>query len=256
MANMISAELYKLRKSKGFWIMIAIAAGLAAFVSIAFGAIPAEDLMGMRPASASEMLNGALSGNISGILFILVGFTVVFINGDFDSGTVRNPLAIGVTRCAYYTAKFVAILVTCAAFIVVTMLATVLPYFIFEPWGDAFNLLNFLSSTGVGYLILVAQATLFMTVALVTRKLGATLGIVLGYLVLDMIIGAFILMMETSSLVRTLANILPTPAAYYLAYLSIGEANFGNVMMVIVISVAMIGVLSLVAVGSLVKKDI
>lgn len=256
MGNMISAEFYRLRKSKSFWIMIAVAAGLAVFSSVLFGAVPAEDLMGMRPESASEMLNGAMSGNLSNILFILVAFTVIFINGDFSAGTVNNPLAIGITRWNFYIAKFVMLLITCAAFVVAIIIGTVLPYLIFEPWGDAFNFVNFLTGVGLGYLILVAQATLFIAVAILTRNLGATLGIVLGYLVLDMIVGAMILVMEVEGLGRTLANILPTPAGYYLAYLAIGEANFGNVMMVVAVSVVMIIVASLVAVGSLVKKDI
>ena len=256
MFNMISAELYKLRKSKSFWIMIAIVVGISAFMSIVFGLAPADEMMGMRPESASEMLNGALPMNIQIILFILVGFVIVFVCSDFDSGTVRNPLAVGVSRVEYYIAKFVGVLITCAIFVVVTIIATVLPYLMFEPWGDAFNFGNFMASVGIGYLILVAQSTLFMGIGMGMRKIGATLGIILGYLVLDMIISSFILMMEVEGLLRTLANILPSPAGYYLGYLTIGEANFGNVMMVVVVSLAMIVVMSLLAVGSLVKKDV
>jgi len=229
---------------------------MSAFMSIVFGMLPAEELMGLRPESASEMLTGALPMNISTILFILVGFIVVFINSDFDSGTVRNPLAVGVSRLEYYTAKFVTVLITCAAFVMATVLATGLPYLIFEPWGELFNLTNFIASIGVGYLILVAQATLFMGIALMTRKIGATLGIVLGYLVLDMIIGAFMAMLEITGILRTLANLLPSPAGYYLTGLSTGTANIGNVMMVVVVSAGMIVVVSLMAVRNLVSKDI
>jgi hypothetical protein len=127
---------------------------------------------------------------------------------------------------------------------------------IFEPWGDMFNFSNFIASVGVGYLILVAQATLFMAVALMTRKIGATLGIVLGYLVLDMIISAFMAMLEVNDVLRTLANVLPSPAGIYLTELSTGTANFGNVMMVVVVSVGLIVVVSLLAVRNLIKKDV
>ena len=256
MANMISAEFYKLRKSRSFWIMLAIVAAMAAFMSIVFGVVSADELMGMRPESASEMLIGAVPMHVQTILFILVGFIVVFINTDFDSGTIRNPLAIGVSRVKYYVAKFVMILLTCAAFVIVSILATGLPYLLFEPWGDAFNFANFVASVGVGYLILVAQATLFMAVALITRKIGATLGIVLGYLILDMIINAFMMLLETSDVARTLANVLPSPASYYLAGLAEGTANFGNVMMVVAVTLALIIVVSLLAVSSLVRKDV
>jgi len=257
MFNMISAELYRLRKSKSFWIMLAVVIGMSAFMSIIFGIIPpADDLMGMRPGSTGEMLMGTIPTNIQTILFILVAFIIVFICSDFDSGTVRNPLAVGVSRLEYYTAKFVGMLITCAVFTIATILATGLPYLMFEPWGDLFNFTYFIASVGIGYLILVAQATLFMTVGIVARKIGATLGILLGYLVLDMIISAFIMMLEVEGILRTLANVLPSPAGFYLGEITTGTANFGNVMMVVVVSVVMIVVLSVLAIGHLTKKDV
>jgi len=257
MFNMISAELYKLRKSKSFWIMLAVVVGFSGFMSVIFGVMPAEDLMGLRPESASEMLIGALPSNIQPIIFVLVVFVVLLVNTDFDSGTHRNPLAVGVTRLEYFIAKFVAVVIACAVFVVAAVMTTGLVYLAFEPWGDMFNFGNFIASIGVGYLILLAQGTLFMAVALITRKLGATLGIVFGYLVLDMIVGTFIVMMEeTSDVVRMLANILPGPAAYYLTGLATGIADTGKVIMVIVVSVVMIIVLSVVSVRSLVKRDV
>jgi len=256
MFNMISSELYRLRKSKSFWIMLVVVAGMAAFTSVVFGLLPAEDLMGMRPESASAMLAGAIPMSMQTILFILVGFIVVFVCSDFDSGTIRNPLAVGVSRLEYYISKFVGILITCAIYIVITVIATGLPYLAFEPWGDGLNLANFMGSVGIGYLILVAQATLFMAIGMMARKIGATLGIVLGYLVLDMIISAFIMMVEVEGIVRSLANIFPSAAGFYLGEVTIGAASIGNVMMVIVVSVVLIVVMSLLAIGSLVKKDV
>jgi len=266
MFNTISSEFYKLRKSTGFWIMIFIAGVLAIFTSLMFGLLPIilpnDDFaaMGLQPASVSEILNSAMSSNISNILFILVGFTIVFINSDFSSGTIRNPLAIGISRVEYYFGKLVTVLVTCAAFVIVTTLGTALPYFLFEPWGDAFSFLPFLSGLAIGYLILVTQATLFMAVALIMRKLGATLGIVIGYLVLDMIIGGFVMVVamtaEVNPVIRGLLNIFPTPAAFYIGEVSAGVADVGNVILLIAVSVGVIVVMSLFAIRSLSKKDV
>jgi len=266
MFNTVSSEFYKLRKSTGFWIMILIAGVLAVFTSLLLGLmpfiLPGEDLtiMGLQPGSVSEVLNNAMSSNISNILFILVGFTIVFINSDFSSGTVRNPLAIGISRLEYYIGKFVTVLITCAAFVVVTTLGTALPYFLFEPWGDAFSFLPFISGLAIGYLILVTQATLFVSVALMMRKLGATLGIVIGYLVLDMIIGGFFMVVTMTSdvnpVVRGLLNIFPTPAAFYIGEVSAGIADVGNVILLIAVSLGVIIVMSLLAVRSLVRKDV
>jgi len=256
MFKMISAEVYKLKKSESFWIMLLVIGVLSAMFSVAFGVIPAEELMGMRPESAGEMFMTGFSTITQNILFLLVGFTIVFINSDFSSGTIRNPLSVGVSRVHYFIAKFITILMTCFLFAVVGVLATGVPYLLFEPWGDVFNLSNFLASFAIGYLILVAQATLFMTIAFITRKVGSTLGIIIGYMLFDATVGAFIMVVEIDGIVRTLANILPSSASFYIAELSMGTANFGNVMMIVTIAAGTILVTSLFAIRSLTTKDV
>lgn len=264
MFSTVSSELFKLRKSIGFWIMILIAGVMAIFSSVLMGLLPmmlpGEDLMGLNPGSVSEILNMALSSNISNILFILVGFTIVFMNSDFTAGTIRNPLAIGISRLEYYIGKFIIILITCLAFVIVVIIGTALPYFLFQPWGDSFHFANFMAGLGIGYLILVTQATIFSTVALITRKTGATLGIVIGYLVLDMIVGGFVMVREMfgdiNTVVRGLLNIFPTPAGVYLNEVSMGIADVGNVIALIIVSVALTALMSALAIRSLNKRDI
>jgi len=256
MFNVISSEFYKLRKSKGFWIMVVVVAAMAALSSVVFGLLSAEELMGMRPESGSAMLIGALPMNIGTMLWFLVGFVVIFINFDFESGCIRNPLAIGITRVQYYGAKFVMGLLTCFIFVVVTLVAATLPFAVMEGWGDGLDVGAFLASVGVGYLILVAQVTLFMSLAMMLRKIGPTLGALIGYLVLDMMISAFMVFVELGDVLRGLANVLPSPAGFYLSGLSTGDAYFGDVMWVVVVSIAVIVVMSLLAIRSLTRRDV
>jgi len=256
MFKMISAEVYKLKRSESFWIMLLAIGVLSVIFSVAFGFIPGEELMGMRPETAGEMFMSGFGNITQNILFLLIGFTVVFVNSDFTLGTIRNPLAVGVTRLNYLIAKFITILITCFLFMVVAILATGLPYLIFEPWGDVFNLSNFLATFALGYLILVAQATLFMAIAFITRKVGTTLGIIIGYILFDATVAAFIMMTDIDGIVRTVANILPSAAGFYLAELSMGTAIFGNIMMIVGIAVATIVIASGLAIKSLTSKDV
>jgi ABC-type transport system involved in multi-copper enzyme maturation permease subunit len=202
------------------------------------------------------MLIAALPMNIGTMLWFLVGFVIIFINFDFESGCIGNPLAIGITRAQYYGAKFVMALLTCFIFVVVTLVAATLPFAVMEGWGDGLDVGAFLASAGVGYLILVAQVTLFMSLAMMLRKIGATLGVLIGYLVLDMVVSGFMAFVELSDVLRGLANVLPSPAAFYLNGLSTGDAYFGEVMWVVVVSVVVIVVMSALAVGSLTRRDI
>lgn len=265
MFKTVSSELYRLRKSTGFWIMVLVAGFLAALSSVLMGVlplmVPGEDLTGLAPESVSQMLNSAMGSNISSLLFILVGFVVVFITSDFSAGTVRNPLAIGISRLEYVVGKFVSILVTCACFVVVTLVATALPYFAFAPWGgENFYMAHFLGGVAIAYLILVTQASIFTMVAMFMRKTGATLGIAIGYLVVDMLVGAFVtvsaMFMDINVFIRGLLNILPTPAGVYLNEVSIGVADTTNVLLLIGVSVFIMAVTAWLSITTLSKKDV
>jgi ABC-2 type transport system permease protein len=253
---MISAEIYKLRKSESFWLMLLIIGVLSALFSVVLGVLPAEDLMGMRPETAGEMLMSGFGSIMQNILFLLIGFTVVFINSDFSLLTVRNPLAVGVSRLNYLCAKFVTILIICFLFMTIATIATGLPSLLFAPWGDAFILSNFISTFIIGYLILVAQGTLFMTVALMTRKVGSTLGIIIAYILLDALVAGSLMFAQIDGIFRTLLNIFPSAAGFYLQELALGTAEFGNVLLIVAVSIVMILATGTLAVRNIARKDV
>jgi len=261
MLNMISSEFYRLRKSNIFWLLPLILAGIAVLLGVVLGTLPDGEMgmggMGtMRPDNASGMLAFALPLNISNILWLLIGFTIVFISSDFSAGIIRNSLSVGVSKVEYYISKFVMVLIMCAVYSVVVIAVTTLTYTMFEPWGTGINIGDFLASVGLAYLILVAQAILFMAIALITRSVGASIGIILGYVILDSIIGSAVGMFELSTVVRTLANIFPSPAGFYLFELSHGTADLGDIMLVVMVALGTIVISSLLAIMSLTKKDI
>jgi len=257
MFKMISAEGYKLRKSKSFWIMLGVIVGMAAFVSVVFG-ISSEELMetGMRPDTVGEML-GVMAGLMTTIiLFMLVGFTITFISGDFETGVIRNPFAVGTKRIHYLMAKFVMILIACGIFLVAGIGVAGLTYMAFEPFGTGFDLSNFLMGVGASYLSLVAQATLFMAVAVMTRKVGATLGIVLGYIVFDLLVGTFVTMLEVEGIVARLASFLPSGSEGISHALSAGTAYGSDVMLFVAMMTGLMIVSTFLAVNHLRSKDV
>jgi len=190
------------------------------------------------------------------ILFMFVGFTITFISSDFDSGTIRNSLAVGIRRIHYLIAKFVMILVTCAAFIIAGVGVAGVTYSLFEPFGSDFMVGNFLMSVGVTYLSLVAQATLFMAVAVITRKIGSTLGIVLGYIVFDLLVGTFMMMLEVEGILARLAGFLPGGSEAVSGALATGTANTGDVLLFVTMMVGLIVISSVFAIRNLITKDL
>jgi len=259
MFKMISAEFYRLRRSRSFWIMVAVIAGMSAFTSIVFGvSANSAELMetGLRPDTVGEMLEVSAGLMTTITLFMFVGFTITFISSDFDSGIIRNPLAVGTERIHYLIAKFIMILITCGVFLIVGIGVAGLAYMPFESFGTGFNSGNFLLGVGVSYLNLVTQATLFMAVAIITRKIGATLGIVLGYIVLDLIAGTFVTMLEVEGILARLASFLPSGSEAISNAVSTGTAYTGDVMTFVVMMVGLIVAASVFAIRNLVTKDV
>jgi len=257
MFKMISAEFYKLRKSRSFWVMLGVIIGMAAFVSVVFGIAPAEMVeMGLRPETTGEML-GVIAGLMSTIIiFMLVGFTTSFISSDFETGTIRNPLAVGAKRIHYLIAKIAMILMACAVFLVAGISVAGLIYLAFEPFGAGFNVGNFVMGVGISYLSLVAQATLFMAIAVMTRKIGTALGIMLGYIVFDLLAGTFVGMLEVEGVVARLASLLPSGAEGISNAVSAGMANTGDVMLFVVMMAGLMIAATLLAVKNLGTKDV
>jgi len=260
MFKMISAEFYKLRKSKSFLLMLAVVAGTAIFVSVVFGvAANSPELMelGIRPDTVGQMMEQA-AGMMSQILiFILVGFTITFISNDFDSGTIRNPFAVGAKRIHYLVAKVVMILITCAAFLFAGIGIAGLAYLPFAPIGTDFALGHFLAGIGITYLSLVAQTTLFMVIAVITRKVGTALGIILGYIIFDLLVGTFVMMLEIQNgIVARLASFLPHGVGPVSGAVSAGTAYTSDILIFVAMMAGLIVVSAVFATRSLVKKDI
>jgi len=240
--------------------MFAVIAGMAIFTSVVLGMAPDELMemeMAMRPETVSEMMVFAAGFMSQVLVFMFVGFTIAFISSDFESGTIRNPFAVGVGRVHYLVAKFVMILITCAAFLIAGIGFAGLAYLPFEPLGTDFDFGLFLAGVGITYLGLVAQTTLFMAVAVVTRKIGTSLGIILGYITFDLLVGTFVMMLGVEEgLVARLASFLPHGAGPVSNAVAVGAANTSDVIVFVAMMAGLVVVSAALGVRSLVKKDI
>ena len=264
MGNLIAAELFKLRKSKSFLIIVCVVIGLSVLTGIVFALLDIiidtdmPELEGMFATDGGQMLLTSLPMSLGNIMWVLAAFTAIFISGDFESGCIRNPLSVGFSRVHFYLTKFLLIMISNFIFVILTVLFTTLPFVLINGWGETPDFGVFFSVLAVGYLITVAQATIFAGIAFLTRKLGAAIGIGIGYLIVDAIIVAVlgIAGAHLPDFLLSLANILPSAAGMRVSEIAMGVAAGNDLWIMIVISFISIIIWAAISILSLQKRDI
>lgn len=115
MMNMLSAEFYKLFRTRIFWVLISVTAGLSV---ITFGLLLLEE-KGLLTGQVTVEAEGSLMGFdvlTESILEPETFFTYLFaailasffIAGEYANGTVKNIVSVGTGRASIYMAKFIA----------------------------------------------------------------------------------------------------------------------------------------------------
>ena len=265
MLNLLSAEFFKLRKSKSFYIITMIVAGLAAmiaglnkFIEISAEGEPhAEMLLEAIPTSGGEMLAAAISQmSMSNLVLCLAIFVAILISGEFDSGCVRNPLSVGFSRAQYYLSKFIVLLIATLVFIIVTVAMSTLVTTAFYGWGETPDLGLVASTFATSYVMLVGQVALFAFVAVAVRKLGATIGILIGYYLLDSIFSATYMFFDLSDAMQSILNIFPSVAAGSITEIAMGMAENSGLWTILGVSLVVAVLFSTLAIWNLNKRDV
>jgi len=266
MFNLLSAELFKLRKSLSFYITLLITIGLATFFGFIYAfmydQIQAEmgnlDTGGMTiamPSNGGEMLLNALPMNLGTVMLLVAIFSAILISGEFDSGCVRNPLSVGLSRMQFYLTKFIVLLIVSLLFTIITVAASTLIFTAILDWGTTPDLGLFASSFGTSFLILIAQVALFSLIAFLTRKLGATIGIIMGYWVLDQLISVVLMYIKSDFLI-SLTRIFPTAGGAKVTEVIYGTSSQSDLWYIAILSIGLIIAYSVVSIITLQKRDI
>jgi len=230
MSNILSAEMFKLRKEKVTGIVLLInivlavlfAVGMALIIQF-FGeemqtAFQDPEMAGMGMEGMDTLFAGYASNapsdafsmfysQIAICIGVLAGF---FICYEFETGTIRNTLSVGKSRTAYYVSKIITLFVAAIVLSIITTLIyliTMVAFFEFSiPDGYAVNLLLLIGGKAFIYLTYV---TLFTALAFVFRGLAATLGIAIGFAMLIEPIAIMIFSTDAFSSVSVIRNIFP-----------------------------------------------
>lgn len=200
--NIIRADTYRILRSKGFYITLAIfiavivlqiVAGTGIYSGVTFEvAVVTEeiyfetldyhDLFAVPTGAQAPFHAMAASHNI---LFIILPLLVFIGTSDFTSGTVKNVLASGVSRARYFFAKLILSCIVCALLLFFNVLLSTITATVISGFGGT------LDGAFIASVLKVFLAQLWLCLAITCvghfftftlRSSGALIGVYIAFL--------------------------------------------------------------------------
>lgn len=178
MKNLIKFELYKLVRSKSFYICLGITLALSLlnigliFAESAFAKAFSEEIGEAldtlsETISANDLMLSALSSNA---FTTLIGiFAAIFLCEDYTLKTVKNVYARGFSRTRVYFSKLLAVLIGTTVAVIITLLFNFALGMIFlGRVGDFYNFFLYVDQ----YLTVLVFVSLVVLTVFLTKKIS------------------------------------------------------------------------------------
>ncbi len=190
MINLLSAEIYKLKKSKSF----KVAAGLAVSFTVVIylleelllsGLVENVDKAMIERSTILHMLK-QMFGQCNTIIFVTI-FVCLFAMGDYSSGAIKNIVGKGLRREEIYLSRFLVTEFGAVMIYLLTALAVLVGGVIFlgtEQINGAV-LYDFISYLSLQILYLTAYTAIIILVCEITRNTAGIIISLLGIMLLS-----------------------------------------------------------------------
>lgn len=186
MKNLLLSDLYRLMKSKSFYICSLIAAALLVLniFIMNWSTKLIESLENGMPPMIMPFSDG-LSYGVSSFsdgnvhLFIAI-FTAIFITTEFVHGTMKNAVSKGFSRTHIYLSKLITMVIAILIMLFVNFIfSTIAATFILGNFGEITGILigNSLKIIGIELLLHIALTSVFVMIAMIIRNNAATIAI-------------------------------------------------------------------------------
>jgi ABC-2 type transport system permease protein len=262
MMNLISAEIYKLLRSRAFYVLMIVVFALAALTGIGFLVVPAEFLeraYGGLPVEAGLMPFAVVKHTMQLMVICLGVFAGVQISAEFDNGTIRNPIAVGRRRIDYFIGKLVASFIASFIFVVTTMAVVTVIILLRIDWVTPFDakyvwdLFKFIIANTF---VLLAYSQIFTMLAFLLRNLGGTIGIAVTFTILEGALANVLVNSKKLEDYQFLKEIIPNTMVLRLSDIGSQVLPEGDYWKVFLACVAFIFATGLVSLASFYKRDI
>ena len=248
MTTLLSAEKYKLLRSKAFYIILGCFSVMTAFIVLNLVNF-SHHVFGKDGVYAP-----AISYNF--IIFCFPAFIGYFAATEFQNGTIRNALCIGKGRLAVYLSKTIAVFAGIAAMILLISVVSTVGYSAASGFGDI-TMLEYTASFLRAFLLQVvyfsAIASVITMLAFISRTPIMTMILGEGFIIISLIF--------QQGLVDNLAFLAGWFPDYYLKQLLqplLGRGAAAPAVHVqgIAVSLAWIAVTTLITMAVFKRKDL
>lgn len=205
MINLIKADMYRIFRSKGIYITMALLLGL--FVLQAFGEIGSIGISSDEMEGAEEIVQlltgrtaplNVMKANDNLIYFLLP--IIIFISSvDFSSGTAKNVLSNGVSRTKYYFSKLILSMLFCTVILISSIVIPTIIVTLMNGFGGEFDweyISQVLNVFALQLLLLFAVTSIGIFFVFTTKRTAAVNGLYIAFCLVPMLL---ILMLYTIS---------------------------------------------------------
>lgn len=224
MLNLLRSDLYRLLRSKSYYICAAIAAGfiILGLIISKWAANSSPELEGLGPVSGIDSAMKTLSdGNVFMIIAI---FIPIYVVAEFSYGTMKNVVSKGFSKLQIFLSKFITMII--ASFLTIlasAIIAAIGATIITGTFGaiDGDYLTELLKVIGIEILLTIAFVALMVFISMTVRNLGGVIAI--NILIVLRIVPA--LLMGLQYLVKNKIKFQTFDLFYNMSYFT---ENFGS----------------------------
>lgn len=182
MLNLLTAEKFKLYRSKKLWIVLGILLLLPIMqtVNSILEVDNGKELVQVK----DTVINGAtgilmMEKNGFTILLVFSAFISFFIGEEFQNGTIRNALSLGRGRTLYYLSKLViTALISFIGVIILTAIGIILFSLVFG-FGEVAEINDYfgyaIKTFSTLYLLILANVSIYVMISFLTKNSSISL---------------------------------------------------------------------------------
>jgi|GEM_PF-5902115 len=199
MRSLLKSDFYTIFKNKAVLINLFIYLGINLLTAVLYiiikYAVPQMD--GFVDFSFSSMYSTFFSFGDS--IYVLLILVLTLNTRDFVLGTVRNKVLAGYSREKVYFSKYISILATALVVFFIGFLLSMTIYMSFFGVGSI-EASQVVAISATGFLHIAFAITFAFFVSIATRNFGASIGIVLGVLIVFTFASSFLIVFTNTVL--------------------------------------------------------
>lgn len=215
MSKLLSANFFRLKRDKIFWIVSAAMLVLSAFSMINNG-ITAQKYADQNIENNVTALESCYFNLMPMIGFFFSVFISLFLGTEYSEGTIRNKLISGHTRTDIYLSNYVTCLVGTEFIYVLFLIGGLVGIPFFGIWKAPIS--QIIIYTVIGFFITASLTAILNMLSMLSTNKAATA-------VLSIVL-AFALMIIASSIYNVLAE--PETTVEFISMSADGKVEFGD----------------------------